>query len=206
VFQYNDTEGFTIIRFTGACDWVAPDGLDEFEVLVVGGGGGGGFGDAAGGGGGGAVIYQKYTEIAMNGFLGLQGAGFLVTPGGRGLGATTSTQSQNGFQSSFTGPLFSHTGGTFATLDALGGGGGGSTKNNPAFRQGANGASGGGGAALGPLQSAVVQEVRAIMGGVGMQKVSVFQVRVVVVLQAWEYMVLPPEVQKWSEDQEATVW
>jgi hypothetical protein len=205
VFQYNDTEGFTIIRFTGACDWVAPDGLDEFEVLVVGGGGGGGFGDAAGGGGGGAVIYQKYTEIAMNGFLGLQGAGFLVTPGGRGLGATTSTQSQNGFQSSFTGPLFSHTGGTFATLDALGGGGGGSTKNNPAFRQGANGASGGGGAALGPLQSAVVQEVRAIMGGVGMQKVSVFQVRVVVVLQAWEYMVLPPEVQKWSEDQEATV-
>jgi hypothetical protein len=154
VFQYNDTEGFTIIRFTGACDWVAPDGLDEFEVLVVGGGGGGGFGDAAGGGGGGAVIYQKYTEIAMNGFLGLQGAGFLVTPGGRGLGATTSTQSQNGFQSSFTGPLFSHTGGTFATLDALGGGGGGSTKNNPAFRQGANGASGGGGAALGPLQSA----------------------------------------------------
>jgi hypothetical protein len=154
VVQYTDAEGFTIIRFTGACDWIAPDGLDEFEVLVVGGGGGGGFGDAAGGGGGGDVIYQKYTGITMNGFPGLQGAGFLVTPGDRGVGATNINQSQNGFRSTFTGPLFSHSGGTFATLDALGGGGGGSTRVNPAFRQGANGASGGGGAASGTLQSA----------------------------------------------------
>jgi hypothetical protein len=153
VVQYTDDEGFTIIRFTGECDWIAPDGLDEFEVLVVGGGGGGGFGDAAGGGGGGAVIYQKYTGITMNGFPGLQGAGFLVTPGGVGLRATSTTQSRNGFGSTFTGPLFSHSGGTFATLDALGGGGGGSTSTNSAFRQGANGASGGGGGASGTFQS-----------------------------------------------------
>src|SRR5690606_32560091 len=70
--QYTDSEGFTILRFdfAGPCVWAAPDGLDEFDVLVVGGGGGGGFGGAAGGGGGGSVIYQHYTGITTDGLLG----------------------------------------------------------------------------------------------------------------------------------------
>lgn len=154
VYQYTDAEGFTVIRITGDCsswDWVAPDGLDEFEVLVVGGGGGGGYGDAAGGGGGGAVIYQQYTGITMNGGLGLQGAVFQVTPGGQGFGATSiNQQGGDGTASSFTGPSFEYGGGsTFTNLNAEGGGGGGSSSSNQGYREGRDGASGGGGAAYG---------------------------------------------------------
>jgi len=156
VVQYIDAEGYTVIRFTGPCSWTAPDGLDEFEVLVVGGGGGGGFGDASAGGGGGAVVYRQYRGITMNGQPGLQGAGFLVTPGGRGLGATNATQrGGSGAGSNFNGPQFGYLGGnTFTQLIAQGGGGGGSTSANPSLRQGNNGASGGGGAASGTVQSA----------------------------------------------------
>lgn len=154
VYQYTDAEGFTVIRITGDCsswDWVAPDGLDEFEVLVVGGGGGGGYGDAAGGGGGGAVIYQQYTGITMNGGLGLQGAVFQVTPGGQGFGATSiNQQGGDGTASSFTGPSFEYGGGsTFTNLNAEGGGGGGSSSSDQGYREGRDGASGGGGAAYG---------------------------------------------------------
>lgn len=154
VFQYTDSEGFTIIRITGDCSswtWNAPDGLDEFEVLVVGGGGGGGFGDAAGGGGGGAVIYQQYTGITMNGLPGLQGATFEVTPGRQGFGATSSgQQGGDGDGSSFTGTSFDYTGGnTFVDLNAAGGGGGGSSSTDGIIRTGRDGASGGGGAAHG---------------------------------------------------------
>lgn len=154
VFQYTDSEGFTIIRITGDCSswtWNAPDGLDEFEVLVVGGGGGGGFGDAAGGGGGGAVIYQQYTGITMNGLPGLQSATFEVTPGRQGFGATSSgQQGGDGDGSSFTGTSFDYTGGnTFVDLNAAGGGGGGSSSTDGIIRTGRDGASGGGGAAHG---------------------------------------------------------
>ncbi|WP_287062127.1 hypothetical protein, partial [Algoriphagus sp.] len=41
VYQYTDSEGYTVIRITGDCSswtWNAPDGLDEFEGMVVGGG------------------------------------------------------------------------------------------------------------------------------------------------------------------------
>jgi hypothetical protein len=154
VFQYTDSEGYTIIRITGDCsswDWVAPDGLDEFEVLVVGGGGGGGYGDAAGGGGGGEVIYQHFTGIAMNGNPGLQGAVFQVTPGGQGFGATSSgEQGEDGKSSSFTGPSFDYSGSnTFSDITAQGGGGGGSSSADLNIRSGRDGASGGGGAAHG---------------------------------------------------------
>ncbi len=154
VFQYTDSEGYTVIRITGDCsswNWSAPDGLDEFEVLVVGGGGGGGFGEAAGGGGGGAVVYQQYTGISMNGLPGLQGAVFEVTPGGLGLGSTSSNQQgEDGTESTFTGPTFTYAGGnTFSNLNAAGGGGGGSSSPDPSIRTGRDGASGGGGAAHG---------------------------------------------------------
>lgn len=151
VYQYTDSEGYTIIRFTGDCNWTAPEGLDEFEVLVVGGGGGGGFGDAAGGGGGGAVFYQQYTAITMNGSPGLQGAVFNVSPGGQGLGATNGNQQgQSGEGSTFSGTTFDYAGGnTFADLSASGGGGGGTSNSDQSIRSGRNGGSGGGGAAFG---------------------------------------------------------
>lgn len=158
VFQYTDSEGYTVIRVTGDCsswNWSAPDGLDEFEVLVVGGGGGGGFGEAAGGGGGGAVVYQQFTGITMNGLPGLQGATFELTPGGLGLGATNSSeQGENGGASFFTGPTLNFSGGnTFNDISASGGGGGGSSSATSLIRQGEPGASGGGGAAYGSDQS-----------------------------------------------------
>ena len=156
VFQYTDSEGYTVIRFTGDCAWTAPDGLDEYEVLVVGGGGGGGFGESAGGGGGGEVIYQQYLGITMNGLPGLQNAVFQMTPGSRqGIGASSNTQKgTNGENSSFTGPTFDYAGGnTFTNISASGGGGGGSTGTTSLIRQGEAGASGGGGAALGTDES-----------------------------------------------------
>ena len=154
VYQYTDSDGYTVIRITGDCsswNWAAPDGLDEFEVLVVGGGGGGGFGNAAGGGGGGAVLYQHYTGININGTLGLQNSIFQVLPGGQGLGSTNvNQQGGNGIESSFSGPSFDYTGGnTFNALSAAGGGGGGSSSSNSSDREGSIGASGGGGAAFG---------------------------------------------------------
>ncbi|OYX23894.1 MAG: hypothetical protein B7Z16_01535 [Algoriphagus sp. 32-45-6] len=134
VYQYTDAEGFTVIRITGDCsswDWVAPDGLDEFEVLVVGGGG------------------------TMNGGLGLQGAVFTVTPGGQGFGATSANQQGgDGTASSFTGPSFDYASGSTSTnLNAEGGGGGGSSSSTPSVREGNDGASGGGGAAYGSESS-----------------------------------------------------
>ncbi|MDN3204840.1 glycine-rich domain-containing protein [Algoriphagus sediminis] len=151
VTQYTDSEGYTVIRFTGECQWTVPEGLDEFEVLVVGGGGGGGFGDAAGGGGGGGVFYQNYTGITMNGNPGLQGAVFQVSPGGQGIGSTNpNQQGGDGEGSSFTGPSFDYAGGnTFSNISVAGGGGGGSSSSSPTSRAGRDGASGGGGAAFG---------------------------------------------------------
>jgi autotransporter-associated beta strand protein len=159
--QYTSSNGFTVVRFdlTGDCVWQAPDGLTEFEVLVVGGGGGGGFGSAAGGGGGGAVVYQQYMDITMGGEPGLQGATFNISVGGPGVAALTPVQAGGtGDNSSFSGPAFTYLGGTFSPLSAAGGGGGGSTSATAAIRQGGNGASGGGGAASGSDESA---------GGVG---------------------------------------
>jgi uncharacterized protein YjdB len=160
--QYTDSDGFTVLRFdlTDDCIWQAPDGLTEFEVLVVGGGGGGGFGSAAGGGGGAAVVYQQYMDITMGGEPGLQGATFNISVGARGGAALTPVQAGGtGGSSSFSGPSFSYlNGASFSPLSAAGGGGGGSTSATASIRQGGNGASGGGGAASGSDESA---------GGVG---------------------------------------
>ncbi|WP_338225869.1 beta strand repeat-containing protein [Algoriphagus confluentis] len=173
VYQYTDSEGYTVIRVTGDCSswtWNAPDGLDEFEVLVVGGGGGGGFGDAAGGGGGGAVIYQHFTGITMNGAPGLQGAVFQVLPGGQGFGATSANQQGgDGTGSTFTGPVFAYAGGnSFNDLAAAGGGGGGSSSANSVDRVGSDGASGGGGAAFGTNASSGGVASNGNNGGVAM--------------------------------------
>ncbi|MEP1085805.1 MAG: glycine-rich domain-containing protein [Algoriphagus sp.] len=151
--NYIDSEGFTVLRFSaeGPCTWTAPDGLEEFEVLVVGAGGGGGFGPAAGGGGGGAVIYRQYTGITMGGEIGLQNATFNLSIGTKGRGANAGERGLDGLATSFAGATFDYSGSnSFSDLTAQGGAGGGSTDSNASFRQGANGsgdASGGGGAA-----------------------------------------------------------
>ncbi len=177
VFQYTDSEGFTVIRITGDCSswsWIAPDGLDEFEVMVVGGGGGGGFGEAAGGGGGGAVVYRQYLGITMNGLPGLQNATFTITPGNEGLGATSSgVKGGTGGDSFFSGPTFNFSGGnTFTNLMALGGGGGGSSNSTASIREGGHGASGGGGAAHGAAESNGGTGTDGSNGGNGMGETS----------------------------------
>lgn len=172
VIQYTDSEGYTVLKFSfaGPCTWYAPDGLDEFEVLVVGGGGGGGFGESAGGGGGGGVIYRHYRDISMGGLVGLQGAAFPLFVGDKGLGATNSnTRGQDGVGSIFSGPAFTYEGGnTFSDLLTTGGGGGGSTNSDPSIRIGADGASGGGGAAFGSNPSNGGNGLNGGNGGAGL--------------------------------------
>ncbi|MFT4858174.1 MAG: hypothetical protein ACI8SN_000088 [Algoriphagus sp.] len=168
-YQYIDSEGYTIIRFdVGACVWNAPDGLDEFEILIVSGGGGGGFGNAAGGGGSGAVVYQHYIGITMNGLPGLQGAVFPLSAGAGGAGSPSeSILARSGEGSTFQGPAFEYAGiSTFTNRSASGGGRGGSTSNISTNRAGdAVGASGGGGAAY--LTNAAAGGARNATGNPG---------------------------------------
>ncbi|PZX48497.1 immunoglobulin domain-containing protein, partial [Algoriphagus chordae] len=155
--SFIDSDGFTVIRFDnlGTCTWSAPEGLDEFEVLVIGGAGGGGYGNTAGGGAGGGVIYRAYSGITSTGDDGLQGASFTIQVGNGGAGGTGSIiRGATGNPSAFSAGTFDYSNvrnsiggtlsgaGSFSSLTALGGGGGGSTGS----RNGINGASGGGSA------------------------------------------------------------
>lgn len=164
-----DSEGFTVLRFdVGACEWKAPDGLVEFEVLIVGGGGGGGYGNAAGGGGGGAVVYQHYNDIKTGELIGLQGAVFPLSVGTNGAGAiAVASKGESGNISTFSGPSFTSDQGSFADFTVLGGGGGGSTSTSASVREGLAGASGGGGAAFGTEESAGGDASAGNNGGTG---------------------------------------
>lgn len=63
VLDNGAVSGENIIQFNADCDWEAPEGLLEFDVLVVAGGGGGGFGNGGGGGGGGIVHANVNIEL-----------------------------------------------------------------------------------------------------------------------------------------------
>ncbi|WP_268037044.1 T9SS type A sorting domain-containing protein [Algoriphagus sp. PAP.12] len=156
--SYIDSDGYTVIRFDniGTCTWTAPDGLSEFEVLVITGGGGGGYGSSSGGGG--DIIYREYSGISTSGLDGLQGASFTVQVGNGGSGGSGSTnRGTSGNSSGFSGSVFDYTNvrssvggtlsgsGSFASLSSIGGGGGGSTGS----RNRRNGGSGGGAGAQG---------------------------------------------------------
>uniref|UniRef100_UPI003FA3AF29 glycine-rich domain-containing protein n=1 Tax=Algoriphagus sp. PAP.12 TaxID=2996678 RepID=UPI003FA3AF29 len=149
IIDDGSVSGFTVIRFDADCSWEAPQGLDEFEVLVIGQGGGGGRGTSAGGGGGGAIEQRSYNGITAGGNPGFAaGTTFTINVGTAGGSGSTNvnSQGQDGEGSSFNGPAFTHSSGTFSgPISATGGGGGGSS-GNAAARPGRNGASGGGGA------------------------------------------------------------
>lgn len=114
--------GVTIIRFNGNCAWEAPEGLLDFEVLVVGGGGGGGYGN--GGGGGGAGIVHARVDVEARLVTGLPaGSIFQIQVGSGGSGA--SVDNVKGLQGSNS--IFDQ-GGLYQII--AGGGGGGGSENN----------------------------------------------------------------------------
>lgn len=115
--------GVTIIQFNGNCAWEAPEGLLDFEVLVVGGGGGGGYGN--GGGGGGAGIVHARVDVEARLVSGLPaGSIFQIQVGSGGSGATI--DNVKGLQGSNS--IFDQ-GGLYQII--AGGGGGGGSENNP---------------------------------------------------------------------------
>jgi hypothetical protein len=111
--------GITIIQFNDNCTWEAPEGLLDFEVLVIGGGGGGGYGNGGGGGGGGIVHARVNFEDRI--VTGLPaGTNFEVLIGNGGIGSTNEDEDgQDGGDSTFG------LGGLYEII-AGGGGGGGS--------------------------------------------------------------------------------
>jgi hypothetical protein len=136
VFTINDD-------LSGPNDFVAPAGVTEIDVLVVGGGGAGG-GDRRGGGGGGAggVVWQEGYAFSGSAEIVIGDGG----TGGVGNGG-------NGGQSSFNGALI-----------AAGGGGGGRGDNG---NDGNDGASGGGGGGAGGGGSAGGTGSQGGNGGAG---------------------------------------
>lgn len=110
--------GIVIIEFFEDCNWSAPEGLLEFEVLAIGGGGGGGVRSGGGGGGGGAVHARALVGNRLT--LGLPaGASFPISVGNGGRGSTNrNNPGENGTQSSFD------QGGYYEIIAGSGGGGG----------------------------------------------------------------------------------
>lgn len=122
VLDNGSLSGVTIIRFNGNCAWEAPEGLLDFEVLVVGGGGGGGYGN--GGGGGGAGIVHARVDVEARLVTGLPaGSIFQIQVGSGGSGA--SVDNVKGLQGSNS--IFDQ-GGLYQII--AGGGGGGGSENN----------------------------------------------------------------------------
>ncbi|MDG1278122.1 MAG: hypothetical protein P8O16_12640 [Algoriphagus sp.] len=111
--------GVVIIEFFDDCTWEAPEGLLEFEVLVVGGGGGGGLKAGGGGGGGGLVHARALVEETLSEGLPANSV-FSILVGDGGNGSTDrDNRGENGTRSSFD------LGESYEII-AGGGGGGGS--------------------------------------------------------------------------------
>lgn len=111
--------GTIIMEFLNDCSWEAPEGLLEFEVLVVGGGGGGGVRSGGGGGGGGLVHGRAVVEeIFPQGLPANTSFSIVIGEGGDG-SSNVRNRGQAGQTSSFD------LGGSYEII-AGGGGGGGS--------------------------------------------------------------------------------
>ena len=143
VVNYGINGDYYIVEYF--CDgiWAAPEGLVEYEVMLVGGGGAGGRtddtqdGQAGGGGGGGAVVFPPKFTIPGSGIP--SGANYDIKVGKGGDGNATSTTQRNGGNSSFNNGV-----------EYIAGGGGGGGLSNIANQIGINGqnnSSGGGGGA-----------------------------------------------------------
>lgn len=122
--------GVNIIQFNADCDWEAPEGLLEFDVLAVAGGGGGGFGNGGGGGGGGIV--HANVNIELKDPQGLPaGTTFSINVGRGGNGSDDEDdQGEDGEDSSFD------LGGFYQVV--AGGGGGGGSQDEGEGRDGRN--------------------------------------------------------------------
>ena len=114
------------------------------DLLIVGGGGGG----SAGGGGGGGYLY--YTNINLP-----AGNNYVVNVGNGGTGATTTTNGNQGANSSFVG-------GSLNYIAYGGGGGGGNTQIAPAHTTGQVGSYGGNG-----HDNTTTQTYTSIQGNIG---------------------------------------
>jgi hypothetical protein len=132
-----------IFRCPGEHSWSPPEGLEEYEVLVVGGGGAGGStassggtGRAGGGGGGGAVKYNVFN--IPGGIPG--GQTYDIFVGAGGIANSNDAALRNGQASSFD---------NGSTAILAGGGGAGGRSNGTNGQNGSNGSSGGGAGAQG---------------------------------------------------------
>jgi hypothetical protein len=114
------------------------------DLLIVGGGGGG----SAGGGGGGGYLY--YTNIYLP-----SGNNYVVKVGNGGTGATSSTNGNQGANSSFIG-------GSISYIAYGGGGGGGNTQIAPAHTNGQVGSYGGNG-----HDNTTIQTYTSTQGNIG---------------------------------------
>jgi hypothetical protein len=132
VLDNGNLSGVTVIQFNENCTWEAPEGLLDFEVLVIGGGGGGGYGNGGGGGGGGIVHARVNVEERI--VTGLPaGTNFEVLIGNGGMGSTEDDeQGEDGGDSSFD------NGGLYKII-AGGGGGGGSEEDDEESGDGKDG-------------------------------------------------------------------
>jgi hypothetical protein len=132
VLDNGSLSGVTLIQFDADCTWEAPEGLLDFEVLVIGGGGGGGYGNGGGGGGGGIVHARVNVEERI--VTGLPaGTNFEVLIGNGGMGSTEDDeQGEDGGDSSFD------NGGLYKII-AGGGGGGGSEEDDEESGDGKDG-------------------------------------------------------------------
>lgn len=129
VVNYGTNNDYYIVEYF--CDgiWKAPDGLKEFGVTTVGGGGGGGFGNSSNGGRGGEIFSSPndgiYSNINNNngkeiGFP--LNTIFNVKVGLGGNGATPSTNSIIGGESTVTGTYVNFNGNSIDySLSSLGG-------------------------------------------------------------------------------------
>ena len=120
-FPYSGSGTFTSYSFTTSETLIC-------DLLIVGGGGGG----SAGGGGGGGYLY--YTNIN------LPAGNYAVNVGNGGTGATSTTNGNQGANSSFIGGSLNH-----IYIAYGGGGGGGNTQIAPAHTTGQVGSYGGNG-------------------------------------------------------------
>lgn len=167
VISINDTSktpvGNVFFLNTGQQTWVAPPGVTQVSVLMVGGGGAGGAFAGGGGGGGQARLFSTPVSPGQTYYLDVGAGG-----SGGGAGSNTSFSGniayagQGGGTGSTTGHAGTHIGGgggssgtgngggspdgnTGTTMKAAGGGGGGSGNNGNAAQsqeQGGNGADG----------------------------------------------------------------
>jgi len=146
IISSGTTGDYTIIEYFCDGTWSPPEGLSEYEVLIVGGGGAGGrtFTEdktkSGGGGGGGAVVSLSFS--ITNGITGSPVYNIDIGEGGNGSATDTTASQRDGRLSSFNN----------GTRYIAGGGAGGGSSGGSSLllvngRSGSQNSSGGGGGA-----------------------------------------------------------